>query len=50
MHEVNELKNRKLREAFGLGEFDATEKNKLIEQERRLRAQKEREMRQKRYQ
>jgi hypothetical protein len=44
------LKNRKLREAFGLGEFDPGVRAKNVEQERRLKEDKEKELRQKRYQ
>lgn len=44
------MKNRKLREAFGLGEFDPTLRAKQEEEERRMRAEKEKELRQKKYQ
>jgi serine/arginine repetitive matrix protein 2 len=48
--EANDLKNKKLREAFGLGEFDPTVKAKQEEEERRIRAEKEKEARRKKYQ
>lgn len=44
------MKNRKLREAFGLGEFDPSLRAKQEEEERRLKAEREKELRQKRYQ
>lgn len=50
MAEVNDIKNRKLREAFGLGEFDPALRAKQEEEERRQRAEKEKELRQKKYQ
>lgn len=48
--EANDMKNRKLREAFGLGEFDPAIRAKQIEEERRMRAEHEKELRQKKYQ
>lgn len=44
------MKNKKLREAFGIGEFDPKLRAKQVEEERRMRAEKEKELRQKRYQ
>lgn len=49
MAEANDYKNRKLREAFGLGEFNAEEKQKADEIERRNEIQKAKELRQKKY-
>ena len=48
--EANDLKNRKLREAFGLGEFDPTVKAKQVEEEKRMRELRHKEMLSKKYQ
>jgi hypothetical protein len=47
--EANDLKNKKLREAFGLGEFDPAVRAKQIEEERKLHDEREKEMRRKKY-
>lgn len=48
--EANDLKNKKLREAFGLGEFDPEVRAKQMQEERKVREAQEAEIRNKRYQ
>lgn len=48
--EANDMKNRKLREAFGLGEFDPVVRAKQNEEELRAREEREKELRRKKYQ
>ena len=50
MAEANDFKNRKLREAFGLGEFNQEDRKKAEEAERRNEIQMAKEIRQKKYQ
>ena len=47
--EANDLKNRKLREAFGIGEYDPSVQAKNAEEERKLRNEREKELRRKKY-
>ncbi len=49
MAEINDMKNRKLREAFGIGEFDPKEVEKLKEAQRREEIEKVKEMQQRKY-
>ena len=48
--EATDFKNKKLREAFGLGEFDTQAKAKQIEEEERIRIEKAKELKAKKYQ
>jgi hypothetical protein len=48
--EANDFKNKKLREAFGLGEYDPILKAKKLEEERAQRIEMAREMQKKNYQ
>ena len=47
--EATDLKNRKLREAFGIGEFDSSVKAKQEEEERRMRIEKAKELKTRKY-
>ena len=49
MAEVNEIKNRKLREAFGIGEFDPREITKKREEEKREEIEKAKAINQRKY-
>ncbi len=47
--EANDMKNKKLREAFGLGEFEPTILAKKYEEERRIRDEQAKQLLEKRY-
>ncbi len=49
MAEANDAKNKRLREAFGLGEYDPAVRAKQMEEERRLHDEREKELRRKKY-
>jgi serine/arginine repetitive matrix protein 2 len=49
MAEVNEIKNKKLREAFGIGEFDPHEMAKKREEEKRAEIEKAKSLNQRKY-